>query len=50
VEVAIESAMTQLGEVIASSQELRSSLADREFRRWRGLPAGSPRTESRIGP
>jgi len=50
VEVAIESAMTQLGEVIVSSQELRSSLADREFRRWRGLPACSPRTESRIGP
>ena len=32
VEMAIESAMTQLGEVIASSHELRSSLGAREFR------------------
>ena len=32
VEMAIESAMTQLGEVIASSHELRSSLGVREFR------------------
>ena len=33
VEMAIESAMTQLGEIIASSHELRSSLGAREFRR-----------------
>ena len=32
VQMAIESAMTQLGEVIASSHELRRSLAAREFR------------------
>jgi len=32
VEMAIENAMTQIGEVIASSHELRSSLAAREFR------------------
>jgi len=32
VEMAIENAMTQLGEVIAFSDELRSSLAAREFR------------------
>ena len=32
VEMAIESAMTELGEVIASSHELRNSLGAREFR------------------